>query len=199
MNFSFSLIHIIVFTTGIIILMASFFLGSHKKENETNHHEPFDEPIQEDDSMDTKKIMAINEYSDYVLEEIEKKHKELLFMYQIINEKEKNLKHSISQIHEKDGYKVSDGKKNPDNEIEKVDQDKIHDHTENQRVNEELISKDYDAEDVDKVIIDESFTNYNKEVLDLYRTGQSIKQIAKDLDIGIGEVRLIIDLFKEVT
>lgn len=42
-----------------------------------------------------EKIMAVNEYSDTVLEEINKNHKEVLFLYDMLNDKHENLKSTI--------------------------------------------------------------------------------------------------------
>lgn len=44
-----------------------------------------------------EKIMAINEYSDTVLEEIHKNHKEVLFLYDMLNDKHETLKDTISE------------------------------------------------------------------------------------------------------
>lgn len=43
-----------------------------------------------------EKIMAVNEYSDTVLEEINKNHKEVLFLYDMLNDKHDSLKESVS-------------------------------------------------------------------------------------------------------
>ena len=42
-----------------------------------------------------EKIMAVNEYSDTVLEEINKNHKEVLFLYDMLNDKHDNLKNTV--------------------------------------------------------------------------------------------------------
>lgn len=44
-----------------------------------------------------EKIMAINEYSDTVLEEINKNHKEVVFLYDMLNDKHDNLMSSINE------------------------------------------------------------------------------------------------------
>lgn len=46
--------------------------------------------------LTNEKIMAVNEYSDTVLEEINKNHKEVLFLYDMLNDKEENLKLAVS-------------------------------------------------------------------------------------------------------
>ena len=38
--------------------------------------------------------------------------------------------------------------------------------------------------------------NNNQKILDLYNEGKSNLEIAKELGLGIGEVRLVIDLFR---
>ena len=44
-----------------------------------------------------EKIMAINEYSDTVLEEINKNHKEVVFLYDMLNDKHDNLMSTINE------------------------------------------------------------------------------------------------------
>ena len=47
-----------------------------------------------------EKILAVNEYSDTVLEEINKNHKEVMFLYDMLNDKQKNLKNTVSEASE---------------------------------------------------------------------------------------------------
>lgn len=44
-----------------------------------------------------EKIMAVNEYSDTVLEEINKNHKEVIFLYDMLNDKHENLKSAVTE------------------------------------------------------------------------------------------------------
>ncbi|MBD5449403.1 MAG: hypothetical protein HDR28_04460 [Lachnospiraceae bacterium] len=44
-----------------------------------------------------EKMMAVNEYSDTVLEEINKNHKEVVFLYDMLNDKHDNLMSSINE------------------------------------------------------------------------------------------------------
>ncbi|MCI8523360.1 MAG: hypothetical protein HFI62_09190 [Lachnospiraceae bacterium] len=44
-----------------------------------------------------EKIMAVNEYSDTVLEEINKNHKEVIFLYDMLNDKHDNLMLTINE------------------------------------------------------------------------------------------------------
>ena len=46
--------------------------------------------------------------------------------------------------------------------------------------------------------VDEDGKNNNERILTLHRAGKSNVAIAKELGLGIGEVKLVIDLFKGV-
>ena len=41
-------------------------------------------------------------------------------------------------------------------------------------------------------------TNKNEQILQLYRQGKSTVAIAKELGLGVGEVKLVIDLYKNL-
>ena len=47
--------------------------------------------------LTNEKIMAVNEYSDTVLEEINKNHKEVVFLYDMLNDKHDNLMSTINE------------------------------------------------------------------------------------------------------
>ncbi len=47
-----------------------------------------------------EKILAVNEYADTVLEEINKNHKEVMFLYDMLNDKQKNLKNTVTEASE---------------------------------------------------------------------------------------------------
>lgn len=48
--------------------------------------------------LSNEKIMAVNEYSDTVLAEIHKNHEEVMFLYDMLNDKHANLKNTVSEI-----------------------------------------------------------------------------------------------------
>ena len=50
--------------------------------------------------LSNEKIMAVNEYSDTVLQEIHKNHEEVVFLYDMLNEKQTSLKQTVAQVHE---------------------------------------------------------------------------------------------------
>lgn len=48
-----------------------------------------------------EKIMAVNEYSDTVLEEIHKNHEEVVFLYDMLNDKQQNIKDTAAAVEKK--------------------------------------------------------------------------------------------------
>lgn len=48
--------------------------------------------------LSNEKIMAVSEYSDTVLAEIHKNHEEVMFLYDMLNDKHINLKNTVSEI-----------------------------------------------------------------------------------------------------
>lgn len=80
------------------------------KEKETKFREDMDKIIQEKADETTnfvedklahisnEKIMAVSEYSDQILENIDKNHKEVVFLYDMLNEKENEMKDFVQEI-----------------------------------------------------------------------------------------------------
>lgn len=52
--------------------------------------------------LTNEKIMAVNEYSDTVLEEINKNHKEVVFLYDMLNDKHETLMATVSEAIKKE-------------------------------------------------------------------------------------------------
>ncbi len=48
--------------------------------------------------LSNEKIMAVNEYSDTVLAEIHKNHEEVMFLYDMLNNKHTSLKNMVSEV-----------------------------------------------------------------------------------------------------
>lgn len=48
--------------------------------------------------VSNEKIMALSEYSDQILEQIDKNHKEVIFLYDMLNEKENEMKEFVQEI-----------------------------------------------------------------------------------------------------
>lgn len=62
--------------------------------------ETVDKIERELEKLSNEKIMAVNEYSDSVMEEIQKNHTEVMFLYDMLNEKEQDVKDALKTINQ---------------------------------------------------------------------------------------------------
>lgn len=236
-----------------------------------------------------EKMMAISEYSNTVLEDINKNHKEVLFLYDMLNDKHTTIKNAVSEVEKTVGEVTQTAKdieisaretakeaKNSEeaakraadiaNRVEKaaeIIQEKTEEKQEKvfsvgnlrteaetdevaaisgkvsendefgrtessieSKRNRELKAVDRTAEKgqkepedefvegitagVPKVVFDgedeenpqyhiiepSDAQNSNERILELHKEGMSAVAIAKELGLGIGEVKLVIDLFE---
>jgi transcriptional regulator len=157
---------------GILFIVLSFLYDRTKKTIDQDEAALEDETFRKQISIINEKIVEMNEYHDYVQKEMEKKHKELLFLYQMISEKEK-LVRQIQVAHHED---------TPMHEVPKAFigvNAKVN--TEEEKTEEKKIS---------------TTTNTNMKILEMKSQGYQASEIAKILNIGQGEVQLVINLFE---
>lgn len=150
-----------------------------------------------------EKIMAISEYSDTVVEAMNKTHNEIMFLYSMLNDKHTDLTNFAGKLQELIGeakkaqesleYQTvrSAVPKNPDakpvREIPKLPKVPV---AEPQKPKQ-------DEKTYNEAALSETDTgNHNLDILKLHKEGCTDVQIAQKLDIGIGEVRLVVGLFE---
>ena len=135
--------------------------------------------------LTNEKIMAVNEYSDTVLQEIHKNHEEAMFLYDMLNNKHANIKDTVSKV-DKAVKAIDDTPAVKTEETEKV------------------IPADEPAKTEEAVSPEIGFMgetaeegqNNNEKILEMHRQGKSTVAIARELGLGVGEVKLVIDLYK---
>ena len=142
---------------------------------------------QELSSMTNEKMLALGDYAVTVCDEIEKNHKEVMFLYSMLGDKEKELKELVSSA---DG-KVSELKKANElamesyvaapTELEPFDEMEL-----DTNLEESSESEDFFVEP----------ENTNDIILEMKRNGMSILDIAKQLGMGVGEIKLVVDLYE---
>lgn len=145
-------------------------------------------------NISNEKIIAVNEFSDQILEKINRNHEEVIFLYNMLNDKEKEIK---STIHEVNTTKkiANETLSNIPNLVETkssiIQQPVI---TQADRIDNRsnTINNVNNLNDTSEQKINE---NNNSRILELYKQGKSIVDISKELDLGQGEVKLVIDLF----
>ena len=165
--------------------------------------------------LTNEKIMAVNEYSDTVLQEIHKNHEEVMFLYDMLNSKHANIKDTVSKMDK--AVKASENKTAENKAAEnKTVENKT---AENKAAADKTAvyktagtmaeEKTADTSQTESLIQPENSPeigfmgetvqegqNNNEKILEMHRQGKSTVAIAKELGLGVGEVKLVIDLYK---
>lgn len=155
--------------------------------------------------LTNEKIMAVNEYSDTVLQEIHKNHEEAMFLYDMLNSKHANIKDTVSKMDK--AVKAAENKTLENKTVEKkAAAEKTATDKTAGTVAEE---KTADASQTETLIQPENSPeigfmgetvqegqNNNEKILEMHKQGKSTVAIAKELGLGVGEVKLVIDLYK---
>jgi len=157
-----------VSVVAIVLIIGLIFL---KDKSESNYNQmmieqqikvekELKERIDEADQM----LKELNQFSSYIQSELEKKHKELLFLYQMIEDKEKKFAISKDVV---------------------TEQHSLEDFSNEIKENE-------NGSEVHGVLNNK----YYNSIIELYKSGKDTSSIAKELNIGKGEVELILGLSK---
>ena len=149
-----------------------------------------------------EKIMAVNEYSDTVLSEIHRNHEEAMFLYDMLNDKHSNLKDTMSKASQA-AKEITDTAKEAEAVVNTMhrlsgnaNELSIPKTSENSSVPTEEEQPNSESK-LQQEKEETEFDNKNERVLELYKQGKSLVEIAMDLEMGVGEVKLIIDLFSK--
>lgn len=144
---------------GVIFIIIGYAVGKTRQQVNEDEAAMEDEAFRKQINLVNEKVLELNDYHDFVKEEIEKKHKELLFLYQMIGEKEKRIKEIQLEI-------------------------------------EHLIQSNPQPVEVSEAADMVKVRNFNRRIIALKEQGYEAKEIAKILDIGQGEVQLVLNLFE---
>lgn len=271
-------LEIALLTIGLIVIVASFVFSS-KSDGDTMHNvkdvtftdkqkedikkqimDILDEQIENVkeqteislDKLSNQKMLEMNEYSDTILQEINRNHNEVMFLYDMLNEKKKEINNTVRDMNvtkkKIEKSKTVPKKQTVIDSIKDMSEDtggfmaseellreeqKDVDTRKKDILNQldavvEAVSDDVSAdleavekkpkkrtstgrtaakrmkETVKKETLREDNRdpkafetgNNNEKILQLSKEGKSNVEIAKELGLGIGEVKLVIDLFK---
>ncbi len=170
--------------------------------------------------ISNEKIMAVNEYGDTVLSDINKNHDEAVFLYSMLNEKHDDILKSNAEIEN-----ISKEVKKTLKELENVREETLADIEKRKNESFAEINQPEEPQNISETPQDVSSktnqnkpkeakkqvrktvkrkpeavdvslygNNHNEEILRLYKSGKSNVAIAKELGLGVGEVKLVIDL-----
>lgn len=181
-------------------------LGNAKNRIEDSIDEQLDASMDKVDRALEKetndKIMAISDYSDTVLESMNKTHNEIMFLYSMLNDKHTELTGMVSDLQrlaadirnleeQHSTQAVGEASVTPTPPTVSAVSD-VQAVTEAACVEESQISED----EKDETVKTSERNNINQEILAMHREGVSEVDIARNLGMGVGEVRLIIGLYR---
>lgn len=190
------------------------------------------------DKISNTKIMEMNEYVETVFNEINKNHNETVFMYDMLNEKSKEIKNVVKEINtvksqfDSAGESIkadSESLENLIKEAEKAVKEMDIAIKAAYKTKAAIASQQQSEQEkpaLDNVITPQIFeqksnmsniketeqemeymakaepetamsSNCNEQILLMHSQGKSNLEIAKILNLGMGEVKLVIDLFKK--
>ena len=275
-------LEIALLTIGLIVIVASFvfssksdgdtmrnvkdvtFTDKQKEDIKKQIMDILDEQIENVkeqteislDKLSNQKMLEMNEYSDTILQEINRNHNEVMFLYDMLNEKKKEINNTVRDMNvtkkeieksktvpkkqtvidsikdmseDTGGFMASEEllreeqkdvntrKKDILNQldavVEAVSDDVSADleavekkpkkrtstgRTAAKRMKETVKKETLREDNRDRIAFEggKISGNNNEKILQLSKEGKSNVEIAKELGLGIGEVKLVIDLFK---
>lgn len=164
------------------------------------------------DRLSNEKIMAVNEYSDTVLEAINTNHKEVIFLYDMLNNKQEALKEAVREasMAERKVKEQAEAVREQEAAAEALQPEPVQEAAPvpktapkkrqsakktTKSASSAKASKEPEAELLPGTDGDDD-KNSNEQILALHKEGKSNLAIAKALGLGIGEVKLVIDLYE---
>lgn len=132
------------------------------------------------------KTLALGDYAVTVNEEIERNHNEVMFLYSMLSDKQKEIMNTAVVV---DEYR-----KDVEAFVEKNNLTNVQiEHQEEQILEEEINN----IEEESSTDTEETPVDSNKDIiLEMHKSGLSILEIAKHLGLGVGEVKLVVDLYQ---
>jgi len=147
------------------------------------------------------KIMAIDEYSGTVMESMKKTHDEIMFLYSMLNDKHTELT-SLTGDLQRLAANIRNMQEKVSSQTEPYKASKSVETTTSETYLEKAIAVKESQEEnpiLEKEDQEEFFgetINHNDMILALHKEGLSKVDIAKKLNLGVGEVSLVIGLYK---
>ena len=151
------------------------------------------------EKISNEKIMALSEYSNTIMDEINKSHKEVMFLYDMLTDKQTDLKNTVRKA-EATAKEVNDAEKKASGRGKKNRKKEEAEEVFNELKPAEEINVEQEEER--KLPLraigpnDEEQDNNNDKIIELHKRGRTNVEIAKELNLGVGEVTLVIDLFE---
>lgn len=237
---------IMLFVVGIGILIGSLFLKNDETQEDTKASNEYlnqllEERInqvenhigdvaeksatsaqrqaqQELERLSREKMSQVNEYSDQVMDQINKNHSEVMFLYGLLSDKQKELDETVESLNraqkELQVSQMLNRQKEKKDKWNDTVESNIKETTNYSADNKASIDEAMLSESIKKVYYDEKEDAYKQEnvnsdtqnsdeaydkrtlIMKLQKEGKTELEIAKQLSMGVGEVRLFLELSK---
>lgn len=145
--------------------------------------------------LSNEKITAVSEFSETVLGDIHKGHQEIMFLYDMLHEKQKNLLETAKEV-ERTSAMAKETKSDLENTAKLLQEDVNLAAMPVEEAEEEKQEQAAAAEPLREESGETESGNNNDRILEMHKQGKSSVAIAKELGLGVGEVKLVIDLFE---
>lgn len=150
-----------------------------------------------------EKIMAISEYSDTVVESMNKTHNEIMFLYSMLNDKHTELTGMVSDLQRlaadirnlEEQHQVQ-MQANAEIPAEPVIQTVVSISDAEKVLEDANADEVQHSEEQENTAAPSEREHVNQEILAMHKEGMSEVEIARTLGMGVGEVRLIIGLYR---
>lgn len=148
-----------------------------------------------------EKMRVLTEYSDTVLQSINKTHNEVMFLYSMLNDKHSELTKYAGNLAQL-AINLEELEQNIEKTIAESDEiiQKVQEAQNIRQTSQEQQedpSLEVPFEQTEEDVQEGEQNNHNQMILDKYKEGKSAIEIARELGLGVGEVRLVIGLFRE--
>lgn len=162
----------------------SAMINEYMDENIDNKLEDIERKFSE---IVNEKTLALGDYAVAVNDEIKRNHEEVMFLYSMLSDKQKEIMTTANMV---DDYRKDveafvntnnfSQTNNNDNELEEAIKE----------IDDSIFQEDTEAEQI------ESVDSSKDVILEMHKSGLSILEIAKHLGLGVGEVKLVVDLYQ---
>ena len=212
-------LEIVLILIGVVLLFGSFFIPeklskkeldkiAELSETEINHivqarlssvksqiendlddtlEESYEKMLRQMEKDSNEKIMNINEYSDSVLDSISKTHNEVMFLYSMLNDKYEEMTNFANSLNllKSEVMTLQDTMIQQTEIAQKTESEPIRNDEEIKAFTEEIFE---DEKEMQKV--------HNEKIMKLHLEGKDVVEIARELSVGIGVVKLVLELNK---
>ena len=138
-----------------------------------------------------EKIMAISEYSDTVMENMNKTHNEIMFLYNMLNDKHTELTGLATDL-----QKIAANVKSIQEGMAKKKAAEPAPVPKPEPAAKKVETKEQEVPVLKKEEEPETEENHTGRILEMRKKGMQSVEIAKALGVGLGEVNLVLGLYK---